>query len=106
MEHTILSASGPMTCHCVRLHRGDDLLLSVRELAKQKNIAILSSLHDLNQALYFGDKFFFLKDGVVKYAGGKEIITEEVIRDIFDIAAKIIQINGQKVILGGYCNES
>ena len=39
MEHTILSASGPMTCHCVRLHRGDDLLLSVRELAKQKNIA-------------------------------------------------------------------
>ena len=39
MEHTILSASGAMTCHCVRLHRGDDLLLSIRELAKQKNIA-------------------------------------------------------------------
>lgn len=39
MEHAILSASGPMTCHCVRLHRGDDLLLSIRELAKQKNIA-------------------------------------------------------------------
>ena len=39
MEHAILSASGAMTCHCVRLHRGDDLLLSVRKLAKQKNIA-------------------------------------------------------------------
>lgn len=39
MKHTILSASGAMTCHCVRLHRGDDLLLSIRELAKQKNIA-------------------------------------------------------------------
>ena len=39
MEHAILSASGAMTCHCVRLHRGDDLLLSIRELAKQKNIA-------------------------------------------------------------------
>lgn len=38
MEHAILSASGAMTCHCVRLHRGDDLLLSVRELACQKNI--------------------------------------------------------------------
>ena len=82
------------------------IIKEAKQLAKQKNIAILSSLHDLNQALYFGDKFFFLKDGVVKYAGGKEIITEEVIRDIFDIAAKIIQINGQKVILGGYCNES
>ena len=39
MEHPILSASGSMTCHCIRLHRGDDLLLSIRELAKQKNIA-------------------------------------------------------------------
>ena len=39
MKHPILSSSGAMTCHCVRLHRGDDLLLSIRELAKQKNIA-------------------------------------------------------------------
>ena len=38
MEHAILSASGAMTCHCVRLHRGDDLLLSIRELAAQKKI--------------------------------------------------------------------
>ena len=28
-----------MTIHCVRLRRGDDLLLSIRELAKQKHIA-------------------------------------------------------------------
>ena len=76
-----------------------------KKLARQKNISILASLHDLNQALYFGDKFFFMKDGVVKYAGGKEIVTEEVIRDIFDITVKIIQINNQKVILGGYYDE-
>ena len=76
-----------------------------KRLAKEKNIAILAALHDLNQALYFGDKFFFLKDGVVKYAGGKEMITEEVIRDIFDIDVKIAKINHQTVILGGYYNE-
>jgi predicted DNA-binding protein with PD1-like motif len=28
-----------MTVHCLRLHRGDDLLLSIRALAQQKNIA-------------------------------------------------------------------
>lgn len=39
MEHTILSTQGTMKCHCVRLHRGDDLLLSIRELAARKNIA-------------------------------------------------------------------
>ena len=76
-----------------------------RKLAREKKISILSSLHDLNQALNFGDKFFLLKNGVVKYAGGKEIITEAVIKDIFDIDVKIVWIENQKVILGGYHNE-
>lgn len=80
------------------------IIQEAKKLAKEKNIAILSSLHDLNQALYFGDKFFFLKDGKVKYAGGKDIFTKEIIKDIFDIDVNIVQINDQKVILGGYQN--
>lgn len=82
------------------------IIEEARKLAREKNISILSSLHDLNQALCFGDKFFFMKNGVIKYAGGKEIVTEEVIKDIFGIDVKIVEINHQKVILGGYCNES
>ena len=78
------------------------IVQEAKRLAKEKNISILSSLHDLNQAMYFGDKFFFLKDGVVKYAGGKETFTEEIIKDIFDIDVKIALIDNQKVILGGY----
>ena len=81
------------------------IIEEAKKLARQKNISILSSLHDLNQALYFGDKFFFLKNGVVNYAGGKEIVTETVIRDIFDIDVRIVEIDNQKVILGGYHNE-
>ena len=38
MNQSVLSACGSMKVHCVRLHRGDDLLLSIRELAQQKNI--------------------------------------------------------------------
>ena len=82
------------------------IIEEAKKLAREKNISILSSLHDLNQALYFGDKFFFLKNGQVKYAGGKEIVTEEVIRDIFDIDVKIAEIDNHKVILGGYNYES
>ena len=81
------------------------IIEEAKKLAKEKNISILSSLHDLNQALHFGDRFFFLKDGIVKYTGGKETFTEEVIKDIFDIDVKIVQINNQTIILGGYCNE-
>ncbi len=28
-----------MACHCVRLHRGEDLLLSIRELCRENHIA-------------------------------------------------------------------
>ena len=84
----------------------EQLILSeARRLAREKNIAILSSLHDLNQALYFGDRFFFLKDGIVKYTGGKDCVTESVIKDIFDVDVQIIEVKQQKIILGGYQNE-
>ena len=77
------------------------ILTEAKKLAQEKGIAVLSSLHDLNQALNFGDRFFFLKDGVVKYAGGKEIFREETIEDIFGLRVRIVEIENQKVILGG-----
>jgi len=75
------------------------IIAEAKKLAREKNISILSSLHDLNQALAFGDKFFFMKDGVVKYAGGKEIFTEEVIKDIFDIDVRFITVDDKLVML-------
>ena len=77
------------------------IIQEAKKLAREKNISILSSLHDLNQALAFGDKFFFMKDGVIRYTGGKEIVNEDVIYDIFDIRVKIATIDGRKVIIGG-----
>ena len=50
---TIVSASGPMKCHCLRLHRGDDLLLSIRALAREKNIRaglVLSAVGCVSEA--------------------------------------------------------
>lgn len=35
----ILTASGQLVCHSLRLHRDADLMLSIRELCRQKHIA-------------------------------------------------------------------
>ena len=85
------------------LDMANELLImeEAKKLARQKNISILSSLHDLNQALSFGDKFFFLKDGVIRYVGGRDIMTPEVVKDIFDVNVRIRQIDGQTVVLNG-----
>ena len=77
------------------------IIEEAKRLAREKNISILSSLHDLNQALSFGDKFFFLKDGAVKYVGGQDTITPEVVKDIFDVDVHIREIDGQVVVLNG-----
>ena len=78
------------------------IIREAKKLAQQKNIAILASLHDLNQALALGDTFFFLKDGVVKYAGGKEIFTPEVIKDIFDADVELLKMDGKTVIVNKF----
>ena len=78
------------------------IIREAKKLAQQKNIAVLASLHDLNQALALGDTFFFLKDGVVKYAGGKEIFTPEVIKDIFDADVELLKMDGKTVIVNKF----
>ena len=75
------------------------IIEEAKKLAREKNIGILSSLHDLNQTLAFGDRFFFIKDGTVKYAGGREIITPQVLKDTFDVEVRIREIDGQTVVL-------
>lgn len=78
------------------------IIREAKKLAQQKNIAVLASLHDLNQALALGDTFFFLKEGVVKYAGGKEIFTPEVIKNIFDADVELLKMDGRTVIVNKF----
>ena len=39
MLDRIVSASGPMNVHCIRLKRGEDLMETIRRVCKEKNIA-------------------------------------------------------------------
>ena len=78
------------------------IIKEAKKLARQKGIAILSSLHDLNQALSFGDKYFFMIDGAVRYAGGREIFTPEILKETFDVDVHIREIDGQTVLLQGF----
>ena len=52
MNRAVLTASGNLIFHCVRLRRGDDLMLSIRELCREKNIAagvVLSAVGCISQ---------------------------------------------------------
>lgn len=81
------------------------IISEARKIAREKNVAILSSIHDLNQALRFGDRFFFLGGGKVKYSGAEDIVDAGLIKDIFDIELRIIEYENEKIIIGGTKNE-
>ena len=77
------------------------IIEEARRVAREKGIGILTSLHDLNQALDLGDRFFFMRDGQIRHTGGAETVTESVIHETFDAEVRIVEIEGKKVILNG-----
>ena len=77
------------------------ILEEAHRVSREKGIAILTSLHDLNQALTLGDRFFFMKDGQIRHTGGRESVTESVIQETFDAEVRIVEIEGNKIILNG-----
>ena len=72
-----------------------------KKLSREKGISILSSLHDLNEALDLGNRFFFLKDGRILFEGGIDVFSQETITKTFDAKVRITEVSGKKVILKG-----
>ena len=71
-----------MVCHCVRLHRGDDLMLSIKALCREKHIAA----------------------GVVLSAVG--CISEGRIRDASGVTVREIKDHCEIVSLNGTVSEA
>jgi len=65
-----------------------DLLV---DLNKRDARTIVLVLHDLNQACRFGDHLIAMKDGAIVAKGNPDdVITEEVVHDVFGLRVKII----------------
>lgn len=75
------------------------MLNLVRELAKERGISVLIVLHDLNLALRYCDRFFFMKDGTGCRCGGVEIVDEETIESVYGIHADIIEHGARKIVV-------
>lgn len=74
------------------------IIREARKIAHTKSITVFSSIHDLNQAMVFGDEFFFMKDGAIKISGSFEVFSPEVIRDIYGVEAALVENHGERFI--------
>ncbi|MFI6298061.1 ABC transporter ATP-binding protein [Nonomuraea sp. NPDC050790] len=68
-----------------------EVLELVRHLHAQAGRTIVMVLHDLNLAARYADRLVAMRDGSVVAAGTPhEVLTEELIREVFDLDSKVI----------------
>ncbi len=65
--------------------------LTLLSLVKGMPVTVLTVLHDLNLAVQYCDRLYVMKDGNV-VASGKpmDVLTTELIRDVYDVEAKYL----------------
>ena len=75
------------------------ILRQARSAARERGVSVLTALHDLNEALALGDRFFFLKDGKVFREGGRETVTAETIEEVYGARVRVLQAEGKTILL-------
>jgi len=76
-----------------------EMMALVQKIAREQGITVLIVIHDLNLALRYCDRFYFLKDHRGYSYGGVETVTGKTIEDVYGIHAEIADVNGKRVII-------
>lgn len=76
-----------------------EMMALVRKIAREKHIAVLIVIHDLNLALRYCDKFYFIKDHVGYSYGGIETVTAQTIQAVYGIQADVTTFDGKPIVV-------
>jgi phosphonate transport system ATP-binding protein len=61
----------------------EDVMGYLRAAADERELTTITSLHQVNIARAFGERFIGLRDGEVVFDGGKDDLTMDVVGDIY-----------------------
>lgn len=77
-----------------------ELLDTIKKLQLEKKITIIAVFHDINIGIRYSDNIIFLKNGSVYKSGSTiDIITEENIKEVYDIEMEIIKVDDKRSFL-------
>jgi iron complex transport system ATP-binding protein len=78
-----------------------EILAFLRMIVREHSLTAVLTMHDINQAIRFADRFLFLKEGEIFAAGSREIITPEMIEAVYGIPVTIAEVNGMPCVVPG-----
>ena len=67
---------------------------TVIDAVREKGVCTVMTMHDINLAVHYSDKLLFMKDGRKIAFGGTDIITKELIQEVYGIKADVIEHKG------------
>lgn len=76
-----------------------EVISIIKDVVKNKKISALVTIHDLNLALRFADKFILLKEGKIYAAGGIEIMTSHNIESVYSVPVKVENLSSRMVVV-------
>jgi iron complex transport system ATP-binding protein len=71
----------------------------IQKIVKMQNMAAIMAVHDFNQAIRYSNKFLIMKNGELIATGGKEIITPDIIKEVYEIEVMVEEVNGVPMVL-------
>jgi iron complex transport system ATP-binding protein len=71
----------------------------IKSIVKEGNVSAVVTMHDLNLALRFADKFIMMKDKKIYAAGGSEILTAQNIKAVYGVDVMIETYKGKLVVI-------
>ncbi len=78
-----------------------EILGLVKRVVKEHNVAAVMTMHDLNTALRYSDKYLFLQKGSIYGAGHVSDISCSMVESVYGIPVEIMQHKGHPVIIPG-----
>ena len=71
----------------------------IRQVVKEHRIAAVMTMHNLNMALRFSDKYLFLKDRAIYAIGNVKEVNAETVSAVYGIPVEIKNYKGHPIII-------
>ncbi|MBF0450437.1 MAG: ABC transporter ATP-binding protein [Candidatus Magnetomorum sp.] len=76
-----------------------EILKLLQTVIKEHTVSAIITMHDINMALRYADRFVFLKHGKMSACCDRTSITKDLISDIYGVAVSIYDHNGYPVVV-------
>jgi iron complex transport system ATP-binding protein len=76
-----------------------EILRAIRNVVDHHDVATVMTMHDLNLALRFADRFLFMKNGKIYAMCDKSGVTSQIIEDVYGIKVDVILHNELPIVV-------